>query len=165
MRCIATFVHQTRQEHASTLSIPPMFVAAYSAARPMPLACLQSGMQNEGRAGVAVLLPAGRYKVTQFIELQQSNVAVRGEGVRGAAAAALLHPSNVQLPPMSIATWSATGCHLVRLHFSRLALPDALMTACPPRLQVDRTVLYFPKPLQHIYGNLMSWSFMGGFLT
>jgi hypothetical protein len=35
-------------------------------------------------------------------------------------------------------------------------------SSCP---QVDRTVLYFPKPLQHVYGNLMAWSYMGGFLT
>jgi hypothetical protein len=42
-------------------------------------------MQNGGRAGAAVLLPAGRYRVTQYIELQQSNVAVRGEGVSGRA--------------------------------------------------------------------------------
>lgn len=30
---------------------------------------------------MAVLLPAGRYKITQVIELAQSNVVVRGEGV------------------------------------------------------------------------------------
>ncbi|EFN53345.1 hypothetical protein CHLNCDRAFT_137073 [Chlorella variabilis] len=70
----------------------------------------KTGMGNEGQAGVAVLLPAGRYRITQFIELTQSNVAVRGEGV-------------------------------------------------------DKTVLYFPRALQHVYGNLMAWSYMGGFLT
>lgn len=31
---------------------------------------------------MVVLLPAGRYVVTQTIELTQSNVVVRGEGVR-----------------------------------------------------------------------------------
>jgi hypothetical protein len=30
---------------------------------------------------------------------------------------------------------------------------------------VDRTVLYFPKPLEHVYGSIMAWSYMGGFLT
>lgn len=34
-----------------------------------------------------------------------------------------------------------------------------------PALQVDKTVLYFPKPLSAIYGNQMQWSYMGGFLT
>lgn len=43
---------------------------------------LQGGFGNEGRQGVVVLLPAGRYVVTQTIELTQSNVVVRGEGVR-----------------------------------------------------------------------------------
>jgi hypothetical protein len=64
-------------------------------AAPPPL--LQSGLQNEGKAGAAVLLPAGRYKITQFIELQQSNVAVRGEGVRSAVAAALLKQDCLQV--------------------------------------------------------------------
>ena len=43
---------------------------------------LQGGFGNEGRQGVVVLLPAGRYVVTQTIEITQSNVVVRGEGVR-----------------------------------------------------------------------------------
>jgi hypothetical protein len=30
---------------------------------------------------------------------------------------------------------------------------------------VDRTVLFFPKPLSAIYGTMMAWSYMGGFLT
>ena len=34
---------------------------------------------------MVVLLPAGRYVVTQTIELTQSNVVVRGEGVRSAS--------------------------------------------------------------------------------
>ena len=42
---------------------------------------LQGGFGNEGRQGVVVLLPAGRYVVTQTIEIKQSNVVVRGEGV------------------------------------------------------------------------------------
>lgn len=40
--------------------------------------------------------------------------------------------------------------------------------SCLPRPalpQVDKTVLYFPRALQHVYGNLMAWSYMGGFLT
>lgn len=41
-----------------------------------------NGFGNEGRSGVAVLLPAGRYRITGYIEIMQSNVVVRGEGVR-----------------------------------------------------------------------------------
>jgi hypothetical protein len=39
------------------------------------------GMGNEGREGVAVLLPAGNYRITNMIEIKQSNVVLRGEGV------------------------------------------------------------------------------------
>lgn len=38
-------------------------------------------MQNGGNAGVVVYLPAGRYKITQTIEIKQSNVVIRGAGV------------------------------------------------------------------------------------
>lgn len=41
------------------------------------------GFGNEGREGVAVLLPAGTYKITKMVEIYQSNVVLRGEGVRG----------------------------------------------------------------------------------
>ncbi|KAL4433787.1 hypothetical protein ABPG75_000228 [Micractinium tetrahymenae] len=68
------------------------------------------GFGNEGREGVAVLLPAGTYKVTKMVEIYQSNVVLRGEGPR-------------------------------------------------------RTTLYFPKGLQHVYGNQMTWAYMGGFLV
>lgn len=36
---------------------------------------------NEGRAGVVVLLPAGKYKITQTLEITQSNVVLQGQGV------------------------------------------------------------------------------------
>lgn len=78
--------------------------------RPKRCPAPTNGFGNEGRAGVAVLLPAGRYRITGYVEIMQSNVVVRGEGV-------------------------------------------------------DKTVLYFPKPLSAIYGNQMQWSYMGGFLT
>lgn len=32
-------------------------------------------------------------------------------------------------------------------------------------LQPRRTILYFPKGLQHVYGNQMAWAYMGGFLV
>lgn len=35
----------------------------------------------------------------------------------------------------------------------------------PPPLQPRRTTLYFPKGLQHVYGNQMTWAYMGGFLV
>lgn len=41
------------------------------------------GFQNEGRAGVAVLIPEGIYRLTQAIEILQSNVVLRGAGVSG----------------------------------------------------------------------------------
>lgn len=31
-------------------------------------------------------------------------------------------------------------------------------------MQVNKTTLYFPKPLSAIYGNAMQWSYAGGFL-
>ncbi len=33
-----------------------------------------------------------------------------------------------------------------------------------PCIQVNKTTLYFPKPLSVIYGNAMQWSYAGGFL-
>lgn len=38
------------------------------------------GFQNEGREGVAILVPAGTYQITQALEVLQSNVVLRGEG-------------------------------------------------------------------------------------
>ncbi|KAL4423187.1 hypothetical protein ABPG77_000320 [Micractinium sp. CCAP 211/92] len=78
--------------------------------RPKRCPAPTNGFGNGGSAGVAVLLSAGRYKITGYVEIMQSNVVVRGAGV-------------------------------------------------------DKTVLYFPKPLSAIYGNQMQWSYMGGFLT
>lgn len=39
------------------------------------------GWQNEGRAGVALAVPRGTYKLTQALEITQSNVVLRGAGV------------------------------------------------------------------------------------
>lgn len=47
-----------------------------------PLQLPHKGFQNEGRDGVAVLLPAGTYRITKMVEIYQSNVVLRGEGVR-----------------------------------------------------------------------------------
>lgn len=69
-----------------------------------------NGFQNEGREGVAVLMPAGTYRITRMLDIYQSNVVLRGEGV-------------------------------------------------------GKTTLYFPKGLQHVYGKLMNWAFMGGYLV
>lgn len=41
------------------------------------------GFQNEGKAGVAVLIPEGVFRLTQAIEILQSNVVLRGSGVSG----------------------------------------------------------------------------------
>jgi hypothetical protein len=41
-----------------------------------------SGFLNGGRDGVALLMPAGIYKITQTLDILQSNVVLRGEGVR-----------------------------------------------------------------------------------
>ncbi|PSC67722.1 band 7 [Micractinium conductrix] len=68
------------------------------------------GFGNEGTQGVAILAPAGTYRITRMLEIWQSNVVLRGEGI-------------------------------------------------------GRTTLYYPKALQHIYGNEMQWAYMGGFLV
>lgn len=39
------------------------------------------GFQNNGEKGVVVYLPPGRFKVTQTLEISQSNVVLRGAGV------------------------------------------------------------------------------------
>lgn len=46
-----------------------------------PLQDQGKGFQNEGRQGVAVVLPAGTYRVTKMLEIFQSNVVLRGAGV------------------------------------------------------------------------------------
>lgn len=46
-----------------------------------------NGFLNEGADGTVVLLPKGVYKVTQALEISQSNVVFRGTGVSGWAAA------------------------------------------------------------------------------
>ena len=43
------------------------------------------GFGNGGREGVAVVMPRGIYKVTKMVEIYQSNVVLRGEGVSGQA--------------------------------------------------------------------------------
>ena len=40
-----------------------------------------TGMQNGGSQGVAVFVPEGVYKLTQSIEILQSNIVLRGAGV------------------------------------------------------------------------------------
>ena len=39
------------------------------------------GFLNEGKEGLALLMPAGIYKLTQTLDILQSNVVLRGEGV------------------------------------------------------------------------------------
>ena len=46
------------------------------------------GFLNGGDEGMAVYLPPGNYVVTQTIEIQQSNVVLRGAGVRWSTASA-----------------------------------------------------------------------------
>lgn len=53
----------------STLALPP---------------CSQipdAGFGNDGASGVAVLAPAGTYRISRMLEIVQSNVVLRGEGV------------------------------------------------------------------------------------
>ncbi|PSC76403.1 Zinc finger CCCH domain-containing 64 [Micractinium conductrix] len=64
-----------------TKAIQAAIKAASAAAARLPKPPIDNGFQNQGRAGVAVLLPAGRYRVTESIEITQSNVVLRGEGV------------------------------------------------------------------------------------
>lgn len=72
----------------------------------------QAGFGNEGRQGVVVLLPAGRYVVTQTIEIKQSNVVVRGEGVSAGWAGRPLAPS--KLVPASVRQREAVDCCCTR---------------------------------------------------
>lgn len=37
---------------------------------------------NEGKLGAVVWLPAGTYRITQTLEIMESNVVLRGAGVR-----------------------------------------------------------------------------------
>lgn len=46
------------------------------------------GWGNQGRAGVAVWLPPGSYRVTQTLTITWSNVVLRGAGVSGCASPA-----------------------------------------------------------------------------
>lgn len=39
------------------------------------------GFQNGGRSGVTILVPSGTYRITQTLEIEQSNVVLKGEGV------------------------------------------------------------------------------------
>lgn len=51
-----------------------------------------AGFQNDGRQGVAVLMPAAVYRVTQMVEIFQSNVVLRGDGVSAPVLAAYCMP-------------------------------------------------------------------------
>jgi hypothetical protein len=123
------------------------------------------GMGNEGREGVAVLLPAGTYRVTKMIEIKQSNVVLRGEGVSHVLYASLCKVLLLLLllqqlrPPC----WPHRQCSAALL--SANVPPPGLLRCLPACLQVDTTTLYFPRSLQSVYGNKMAWSYMGGFLT
>ena len=147
-RCSAC-AHAPRTDDTKALLAAIAAASAYAKKLGGP----KTGMANGGSAGVAVTLPPGRFRLTQYIELTQSNVAVRGAGVRrtrAPAASAQAHGA-MFCPPGSLVAGRAT----------RLSCP----TSCPTAAQVDRTVLYFPKPLSSVYGNQMAWSYMGGFLT
>lgn len=48
--------------------------------------------QNEGREGVAVLVPPGKYRLTRTVEITSSNVVLRGAGVRHALHCICLPP-------------------------------------------------------------------------
>ena len=50
---------------------------------PRPLQVEHDGFGNGGREGVAVIMPRGVYKITKMVEIYQSNVVLRGEGVSG----------------------------------------------------------------------------------
>ena len=126
------------------------------------------GMGNGGREGVAVLLPAGTYRLTQMLEIRQSNVVVRGEGV---SCVLQLHwDSSVHklLPPQKQLLWPRVvhgGCTFNALPCAMVLTRPSVMPCLPACLQVDTTTIYFPKSLQSLYGNKMAWSYMGGFLT
>ena len=72
--------------------------------RNIPLQAPDNGFGNEGKQGVAVLLPAGTYRITKMIEITQSNVVVRGEGVSAGAA----------MTAAAAAAAAKTGCRALR---------------------------------------------------
>jgi hypothetical protein len=115
---------------------------------PCPLQVEHDGFGNGGREGVAVIMPRGVYKITKMVEIYQSNVVLRGEGVSGWAQGGTgpdaPHSRNDCQPgPCSgpLVTFFCSCC-------------SCLSTALVPAtiLQADKTVLYFPKGLQQVYG-------------
>ena len=86
-----------------------------------------------------MVVPAGKFVLTQDLQITSSKVVLRGAGV---SCRHLLH--GIEPPP-------AMACLLMCL----------LLTAC---LQASATTLYFPKTLSSVYGNAKTWAFSGGFL-
>ena len=74
----ASWLHPFVSRQHTTLLLPAL----------PPLQVNYHGFGNDGNSGVAVLLPAGTYRITQTLEISQSNVVVRGAGVGAAGAAA-----------------------------------------------------------------------------
>lgn len=113
---------------------------------------------------------AGIYKITKQIEILQSNVVLRGEGVSrgcwrrgegGAQVAGCQLTDQTSGPGQACChcCWSACSCDCV---------PSAAIIPPPPKLnatQVDKTILYMPNSLSDIYGNKEAWGTVGSFLT
>lgn len=112
------------------------------------------GLQNFGREGCVVYLPAGRYRITQTLEILQSNVVMRGDGVREGTGA--LRAPRGRAWPAAVDAARSCSC-------TPLPLPSS-----PPPLngsQAGKTALFFPKGLQGVYGNKVKWAVSGGFIV
>lgn len=187
-------LHNTA-EPALTRQLGPAFTAAryetLSRCLPVPMlgaddtaAFLSAVAQASAEAkrtsqGVAVLVPKGRYRITQKIVIEQSNVVLRGEGVsaparRGGASCceglsshgpeALVQALLPRRQPCLLIPTASCACTMrsCSLFDSSHRAPPARL---PARLQPGATTLYYPKPLASVYGTGTVWAFGGTWLT
>ena len=124
------------------------------------------GFMNQGSKGVAVIVPAGTYIITQSLEIKHSNIVLRGAGVRLLRhwAAACL-PASLPLPGGGVRALSANQQPPCHAPMHSLLPRYGPAPHCPlPCLQKGKTTLYFPKGLQKVYGASDTWAFGGAFL-
>lgn len=107
---------------------------------------------------MVVLLPKGIYRVTQALTITQSNVVLRGAGVRWGG--------GLGCPPRGL-WWAAAWAAFIACLSPGPSPPCRLLrTSCNRHvLQVLDTKLWFPKGLKAIYGNKYTWATGGAFLT
>ena len=132
------------------------------------------GFQNNGEKGVVVYLPPGRFKITQSLEISQSNVVLRGAGVRlWTQVAPLWRPAVAgggggrerdagRQQEARIA--DQRGAPSAAPRQPALLCQNSVLPSPPSLGQAARTTLWMPKGLQAIYGNRDTWATGGAFL-